>query len=87
MTPRRTQPQGQGAVTVYVVEALRGGDRENHSYVVGVWEDFDAAKKVADDHAAYRGGKYVCQVLQTRINEPMATDWNETVLYETGSTR
>jgi hypothetical protein len=72
-------------MTVYIVEAH--GTRENHSYVVGVWEDFDAAKKVADEHAAYRGGKYVCQVLQTPLNEPMATDWNETVLYETGSTR
>lgn len=71
-------------MTVYIVEALRGGDRESHSYVVGVWADFDAAKKVADDHAAYRGGKYVCQVLQTMLNEPTATDWNEALLYQTG---
>lgn len=69
---------------LYVVEALRGGDRESHSYVVGVWSNFDAAKKVADEHAVYRGGKYVCQVLSMRLNEPAPSDWNEALLYQTG---
>ena len=55
-------------MTLYIVEALRFGNREKHSYVVGVWDNFAAAKTAADDHAAYRGGKYVCEISCCTLN-------------------
>jgi len=70
---------------VYVVEALRWGDRENHSYVVGVYSDFSLAKSAADAHSEYRGGKYECQVHQSEIDKEIDSDWNKTLLYQTKS--
>jgi hypothetical protein len=61
-------PNGGEAVTIYVVEALRFGDRERHSYVVGVYDTLEAAKTAADDHAEYRGGKYTCEVTAHPLN-------------------
>ena len=68
---------------LYIVEALRLGNREKHSYVVGVWDSIAAAKTAADEHAAYRGGKYVCQVNWCTLNSCMDSDQSATVLYET----
>ena len=73
------------AVTVlYVVEALRWGDREQHSYVVGVYDTLEAAKNAADEHAQYRGGKYVCVVVQCPLNGQVSLDWSEALMYQTG---
>lgn len=47
---------------VYVVEALRWGDREKHSYVVGVFWNLDEAKEEAHRECDDRGGKYECAV-------------------------
>ena len=69
----------------YIVEALVWGDRENHSYVVGLYDSLDAAKKCADDHSGYRGGKYTCQVLQCEMNSEVDTDWSSSLMYETQS--
>ena len=68
--------------TIYVVEALRNGDREKHSYVVGVWDSLEEAKVAADCEADYRGGKYVCVVNQCALNERMDTDFSATILYQ-----
>lgn len=68
---------------LYIVEALRWGNTEDHTYVVGIWDTFDAAKKAADEHAEYRGGKYVCQVWQAKLNEVINSDWNSSILYQT----
>lgn len=46
----------------YVVTAYRWGDRNNHSYVIGVFGGKAKAIKAADAHAEYRGGKYECMV-------------------------
>ena len=70
-------------MTVYIVEALRLGDREKHSYIVGVWDNLEAAKAAANEHADYRGGKYVCQVNWCRLNSYMDSDESATILYET----
>ena len=45
---------------LFVVEALRLGDRETHSYVVGVYTTFDQAKTAALAEECWRGGKYDC---------------------------
>lgn len=53
---------------VFVVEALRWGDRENHSYVVGVFDNEEMANRVASAETAWRGGKYECVVTSGLLN-------------------
>ena len=48
----------------YTVTAYRWGDREKHSYVVGVYTRDFKAIKAADVEQDYRGGKYACEVLR-----------------------
>ena len=55
-------------MTVYVVEALRWGDRENHSYVVGVYHAEIDAQKAADLEDLNRGGKYVCDISKIEMD-------------------
>lgn len=50
--------------TVYTVHAYRWGDRECHSYSVGVYYKKHAALKEAKAERDYRGGKYECEVLE-----------------------
>lgn len=68
---------------IYYVEALRWGDREEHSYVVGVYDSLELARAAADAHALYRGGKYTCQVYATRLNEQADSDFSAGLLYQT----
>jgi hypothetical protein len=70
-------------MNIYIVEAWRWGDNHDHTYVLGCWDNFEAAKKAADNHAEYRAGKYQCVVQQTKLNEEMDSDWSATVLYQT----
>lgn len=43
---------------VYVVTMYRYGDREKHSYVLGVWSTMENAMKYGAVEKAWRGGKY-----------------------------
>jgi len=43
---------------IYVVEMLRDGDRERHSYVIGSFHTEKAAIKAAYEHMEMRSGKY-----------------------------
>lgn len=61
-------PNGGEAVTLYVVEALRFGSRESHSYVVGVYDTLDGARDAAEAEVDYRGGKYTCEVTAHPLN-------------------
>lgn len=47
---------------MYIVEALRNGNRENHSYVVGVYDDLRKAATAAVAEEYWRGGKYECYI-------------------------
>lgn len=47
---------------MYVVEALRWGDRENHSYVVGVYDNIHDAAEASVVEEMWRGGKYTCVI-------------------------
>ena len=49
---------------VYTVHAYRWGDRECHSYTVGVYTKEHAALKAAEEVKEHRGGKYECEVLE-----------------------
>ena len=47
---------------MYIVEALRYGNREAHSYVVGVYSTLDEASLAALAEEYWRGGKYECYI-------------------------
>lgn len=53
---------------LYVITAYRWGNMSEHSYLLGVFTDLDKAKKVADSHCKYRGGKYACVVEECELN-------------------
>lgn len=59
---------------IYIVEALRWGKRENHSYTVGVYSKKAAAIKHADKHTEYRGGKYACVVWEMDLMDKFNGD-------------
>lgn len=56
-------------MTVWVVEMLRWGDREMHSYVIGVYTSEEVARKVGREHREYRGGKYEPHVQSMVLDE------------------
>lgn len=47
---------------LYVVESLRWGDRESHSYVVGAYTSKELAEEAAQIEKDWRGGKYTCVI-------------------------
>ena len=53
--------------TVYTVRACRWGDRETHSYIVGVYAKKHAAQKAAKTEEEWRGGKYECEILEFEL--------------------
>lgn len=53
----------------YVVEILRNDDREQHSYVHGVYNDENLARKEALEHINDRAGKYGAEIHGYEINE------------------
>ena len=50
--------------TYYTVHAYRWGDREMHSYSVGLYSKKHAALKAAESEEEWRGGKYECEVIE-----------------------
>lgn len=57
---------------IYTVHAYRWGDRECHSYTVGVFGKKHAALKAAETEEDYRGGKYKCEVLEWTLDAGIA---------------
>lgn len=53
---------------VYIVEALRYGDREKHSYIAGVFDNVEAANNAAKAEEVWRAGKYECVVFAHGVN-------------------
>ena len=43
---------------IFIVEMLRWGDDEGHSYIIGSWSDYEIAEAEAKLHMYHRGGKY-----------------------------
>ena len=62
----------------YVVTMYRWGNRENHSYFLGIFKDKDKATEAGISHSYYRGGKYDPEVLEVDIDY---------VYYESGKQR
>lgn len=53
---------------VYSVRALRWGDSETHSYMVGVFSTMEMALDASDYEEQHRGGKYECEIIEHPIN-------------------
>lgn len=68
----RHRLKGIEMATVYTVHAYRYGNRERHSYIVGVYSKKHAALKAASTEEEYRGGKYECEVLEWSLDSGMA---------------
>jgi translation initiation factor 1 (eIF-1/SUI1) len=49
---------------VYIVHALRHGDKEKHSVIVAAVEKKQQAFDIAINYEWYRGGKYGCVVYE-----------------------
>ena len=54
---------------MYIVEALRFGDREKHSYVVGVYSNKELAEDAAEFETDWRGGKYECVITYHKLDK------------------
>ena len=54
---------------IFVVTAHRTKVVSDHSYVVGVFDDFEVAKKAANIEEFNRAGKYECQINNYILNE------------------
>ena len=52
----------------FVVEMLRHGDREQHSYIDGIYDDELLALKEAWSHMEFRDGKYMAEVSGYQVN-------------------
>lgn len=60
---------------VYVVTAYQFGNKDNHSYVVGVFDSFEKALISSEGEEEDRGGKYSCEILEVKVNHfPYWTD-------------
>jgi hypothetical protein len=54
---------------VYVVTMRRYGDREKHSYVIGVFDNKQSAVIAGGIEEMYRAGKYSADIEKFKINE------------------
>ena len=57
---------------LYVVEMLRYGDREKHSYVIGAFAQRWQARQCGEIEKSWRGGKYEYEVKSIVLN-----DWDD----------
>ena len=56
---------------IFVVTAYRWGDKEGHSYVVGVFDTEELAIAQAKLEKEWRGGKYECEVIVMDLNDAL----------------
>lgn len=53
---------------LYVVKMNRWGDDEQHSYVEGVYDNLDLAKRWGKAEKDFRGGKYEPEIIEFTLN-------------------
>lgn len=63
---------------IYVVTMYRYGDRESHSYVLGVFSEKNIAIHTGLFEEAWRGTKYTCEVLEFVLDSP--EKYSDTIL-------
>lgn len=54
--------------SVYLVTMYRFGDRERHSYTIGIFTTKSKAQRAAEIEESYRGGKYTAEILRIFLN-------------------
>jgi hypothetical protein len=59
---------------IFVCTAYRWGDKENHSYVVGAFDNLEIAIEAAIAERSWRGGKYECEVVSMNLNDARKYD-------------
>jgi len=59
---------GQMSKTMFVIQAYRYGDKEKHSYVVGIFDSIEKAIKASEAENQFRGGKYECEIYEFELN-------------------
>jgi|GEM_PF-5744102 len=64
---------------IYVVVAHRYGNKELHSYIVGVFSSPEDALKAAVREEEFRGGKYICSVLEIEKEKHISMKGWETI--------
>ena len=57
---------------IYIVEMLRWGSRDNHSYVHGVYSTEDLARASAKEEEESRGGKYEAEIICYTVDKNRA---------------
>ena len=57
---------------VYITTMYRWADRENHSYVLGVYDSEELARKNAEEEEVDRGGKYSAEIILYAVNDGSA---------------
>lgn len=55
-------------MNLFVVEMLRFNDREKHSYVLGVYADYEIATIAGEVEKVWRGGKYTPAISRVELN-------------------
>lgn len=61
---------------LYIVNVFRWGERDKHSYFVGVFSKKQKAIDEAKKEENYRGGKYKAEIIEAEINISYAEDQN-----------
>ena len=56
---------------IFVVTAYRWGNKEGHSYVVGVFDTGELAIAQAKLEKEWRRGKYECEVIVMDLNDAL----------------
>ena len=56
------------ADSLFVVEMLRWGDRENHSYVIGVFSTHNRAVLAGETEKSWRAGKYEYEINEYQLD-------------------
>jgi hypothetical protein len=67
---------------VYTVDAFRYGDRENHSYLVGVYSTDEKAEKAARKEESKRDKTYECEILEWDLDKKEYTKEIKKVDYD-----
>ena len=64
-------------MSVFVTTMYRYGDREKHSYVLGVWSSREIAMQAGKIEALWRGGKYEPEVTEWKVDANEFDDMGE----------
>lgn len=54
---------------LFVVTMYRWGERENHSYVLGVFDDKEKADSAGTNESEQRDGKYDMEIIRFKLND------------------